>query len=49
MRSKVFETIWNCRENLENKASKACFLMVSQTIWNCREIDEKNVHLKHAL
>ena len=46
---KVFETIWNCREHLQNNVFKACILVVSETIWNCREIDENNVHLKHAL
>ena len=39
----VFETTWNCRENIENNVSKACILMIFETIWNCRETNENKV------
>ena len=39
----VFETIWNCRENIENNIFKAYILMVFETIWNCRETNENNI------
>ena len=35
------ETIWNYRDNFENKDAKWCISTVFETIWNCREKKKK--------
>ena len=36
----AFETIWNYRDNFENKDAKWCILTAFDTIWNDREKNE---------
>jgi len=44
----VFETIWNCRENIENNVSKACILTYLKR-FRITEIFLKIMSLKHAI
>jgi len=32
----VFDTIWNCRENIKSNAGKWC-IPVYETNWNCKK------------
>ena len=36
----AFETIWNYRDNFENKDAKWCILTAFETIWNYRVKNE---------
>ena len=44
----IFETIWNCKENVENRDAKWCILTAFETILNYREKNMKTRTLNGA-